>query len=222
MGLGGYTAVKALLKNKQFQGAMRDYAQRALYEIETGTSQGSRMARAVMGNNYAVQPTKGGVAKDIDIEALNKFAEPLRKSDSVIMLMNDFRDPIKTPIGDLKVDIDYMLNKAIGRDSGMRVNQIGFIKPTLEKPAYIVEKDGKFHFIRSFLDDEENVKKFLSVISDRDGNVKIVTSHILQDKNIKKIIEDGHIIEDFVSKNDTGRFTSGAGVRAESKTRYSN
>lgn len=130
--------------------------------------------------------------------------ESLKKSDSIVSFVNDFKKPIKTVIGKLKIDTDYMLNKALERDSGIRIDQIGYIKPTLERPAYIVEKDGKFHFIKPFIDEKDNVKKFLSVVSDRDGNINMVTSHILQNKNIRKIVKNGNIIEDFVSKNDTG------------------
>ena len=147
--------------------------------------------------------------KEVDIEAFNKFAEPLSKSDNVLEFVKDFAKPITTPIGDFKVDTAYMLNKAMERDGGLRINQIGYIKPTLERPAYIIEVDGKFHFIKPFIDESDNVKKFLSVVSDRDGNVKMVTSHILQDKNLKALVKKGNVIEDFVKKNDTEHITLG-------------
>ncbi len=142
--------------------------------------------------------------KEVDFAALDSFAEPLKKSDSIIKFMSDFKQPIKTFLGDFKIDIDYMLNKALERDGGKRIQMIGYIKPTLERPAYIIEKDGKNHFIKPFIDENDKLKKFLSVVADKDGNVNMVTSTILKNKDIKRIVKDGKIVKDFTSKLEAG------------------
>ena len=82
-----------------------------------------------------------------------------------------------------------MLNKSVERDSGLRIEILGYIKPTLERPAYIIENDGKFHFIKPYIDDKDKVKKFLSVVSDRNGNINMVTSTILKNNDISRIVK---------------------------------
>jgi len=136
----------------------------------------------------------------IDFQALNKFAEPLEKSDSIIKLVNDFKNPIKTPIGELKINMDYMLNKALERDNKARLEVIGYIKPTLQRPAYIINVDNKLHFIKPFIDEKDNTKKFLSVIPNRDNDVTMITSTIIQDRNIQRIVKDGKMIRDFTKE----------------------
>jgi hypothetical protein len=142
--------------------------------------------------------------KEVDFKSLDSFAEPLKKSDSIIKFMSDFKKPIKTFLGDFKIDIDYMLNKAIERDGGKRIQMIGYIKPTLERPAYIIEKDGKNHFIKPFIDENDKLKKFLSVVADKDGNINMVTSTILKNKDIKRIVKDGKIVKDFTNRLEAG------------------
>jgi len=141
--------------------------------------------------------------KQIDFQALNKFAEPLEKSDSILKVVNDFKNPIKTPLGELNINMDYMLNKAMERDGGKRLQMLGYIKPTLERPAYIVNVDGKLHFIKPFIDEKDQVKKFLSVIPDKDGSINMITSSILRDGTIKRIVKNGNIIKDF-TRLETG------------------
>jgi len=134
----------------------------------------------------------------IDFDALNKFAEPLEKSDSILKVVNDFKNPIKTPIGELKINMDYMLNKALERDNKARLEVIGYIKPTLQRPAYIINVDNKLHFIKPFIDEKDNTKKFLSVIPNRNNDVIMITSTIIQDRDIKRIINNGEVIKDFI------------------------
>lgn len=135
--------------------------------------------------------------KQIDFKALDKFAEPIQGRGELFGFLKDFENAVKTPIGDFKLDTDYILNKLAQRDNGKRFDFLSYIKPTLERPAYIVKLDEKFHFIKPFFDEKERVKKFLSVISDRDGKVNFVTTTPLKNNDIQKIIRNGEVIRDF-------------------------
>lgn len=137
--------------------------------------------------------------KNIDFDALDKFAEPMPEVKSILEFTNDFKDPVSTAIGDLKIDIDYLLNKSIDRDNGTRIDFMNLVKPALENPAYIVKHKGTFNFIKPFIDKRDKVKKFLSVVSDRDGNVKMVSAYKLSNTDIRNIVKNGEVIEDFVS-----------------------
>lgn len=136
--------------------------------------------------------------KEIDFEALDGFAVKMPEDKSILEFVNDFKEPIKTPIGDLKVDADYLLNKSLERDNGARIDFMNMVKPTLQEPAYIIKHKDTFNFIKPFIDNKDRVKKFLSVVSDRDGNVKLVSSYKFKNTDLRNIVKNGEIIEDFV------------------------
>ncbi len=137
--------------------------------------------------------------KTIDFKALDNFAQPIPKPKNVLNFVNDFKKPIKTAIGDLTIDVNYLLNKSLERDDGARIDFMNLVKPTLEEPAYIIKHKGTFNFIKPFINEKDKVKKFLSVVSDRDGYVKVVTAHKFSNTDIRNIVKNGEVIEDFVS-----------------------
>ncbi len=136
-----------------------------------------------------------------DRELLSKMAEVAVKEPepvSLPALMARTKEGVETPIGKLHIDFDYFLNKSTERDGGKRAQILHLIEPTLREPAFIVKHRDSFNFIKPFVDEGGKVKKFLSVVSDRSGRVKMVTSYRAMDKNILKILREGTVIEDFV------------------------
>jgi hypothetical protein len=147
-----------------------------------------------------------------DKEALEAAAVPEPKPISLAEFVAKFSKPIETPIGELRLDTDYYLNKAVERDGGARIDTIHLIEPTLKEPAYVVKYRDAYNFIKPFVDPNDRVKKFLSVVSDRDGNIKIVSAYRLKNTDIKNILKNGEVIVDNVVGGATpaGRGSTGS------------
>ena len=122
------------------------------------------------------------------------FAVKEPPETSIVAFLARTKEGIETPIGRLKIDTDYFLNKATERDKGKRTDIIHLIEPTLKDPAYIIKYRDGFNFIKPFKDGKGKVKKFLSVVSDRNGHIKMVTSYRIADSKLKKLIKEGEMI----------------------------
>lgn len=166
MGLGGYTAVKALLKNKQFQGAMRDYAQRALYEIETGISQNSRFAKAMMGNNYMVDPSKG-MQKEMrgiyNVTFNGKNATEVRKADGSL---------VEYAKGNLKYGADHIRVRHLGdnTDGELTTKELLNLGEIIRNGE--LTKDGSKHIYTYF---KEDGTRFRAIVGSNDKGETVIS-----------------------------------------------
>jgi len=83
IGLGGYTAVKAALKNKQVQGRLKEYAQRAINEIDYGTSHRANFGRSIVGQQNMFVGGKAGEAGAFSDVATKKTMREIDDSEAL-------------------------------------------------------------------------------------------------------------------------------------------
>lgn len=153
LGLGGYTAVKAMLKNKQFQGVLKEYAERAITELETGSSQGARFGRMFTGSNHIVDPSKG-MQKEMrgiyNVTFNGKNATEVRKADAdaIIKYERGFENS-NTGKGQGAVHIEkHLQDGSVGQVSKEELLNIGEVirngklYESYGKNVYELEKNG--------------------------------------------------------------------------------
>lgn len=141
--------------------------------------------------------SKAGEVHEVNTDKFHASAVAAPTETNIPKFMLDFKEPVKTPIGELKINTDYLLNKAMARDSGLRANELHLIKPTLTDPAYVVKYRDAYNFIKPFKVDGK-ITKFLSVVSDKNGDIRFVTSHKMKGNGYKKILNEGDVVVDNV------------------------
>lgn len=174
LGLGGYTAVKAMLKNKQFQGVLKDYAQRAITELETGSSQGARFGRMFTGSNHIVDPSKG-MQKEMrgiyNVTFNGKNATEVRKADSDAVIMYE-RGNAK--YGAIHIE-KHLQDGSVGQVSKEELLQMGR-----------VIRDGKLYesYGKNIYELTEDGVMFRVVTGGGNNKEKVIT--LYSDRNIRK------------------------------------
>lgn len=172
---------------------------------DVSTLPGDRKDKLVQNENGVLADAKvedtplsrAGEVHDVNTDKLHASAVDAPTETSIPKFMLDFKEPVKTPIGELKINTDYLLNKAMARDSGLRANELHLIKPTLTDPAYVVKYRDAYNFIKPFKVDGK-ITKFLSVVSDKNGDIRFVTSHKMKGNGYKKILNEGDVVVDNV------------------------
>lgn len=124
------------------------------------------------------------VPNDDLVLLLSKHAEKFRfVKYSYNNFINDFGVDfsVKTPLGNVIIDIEQF-EKINDKD---RTKYFGLIKPTLSNPTLIVKHRGSNLFIKSFIDTKRGEIYFVSVASNKNGELKIVSNH---EKNLSSIL----------------------------------
>ena len=142
--------------------------------------------------NLSKELDKKYILKDgsINEAAVRKEAEPfIEKEYSLENFKAEFPNgKVDTPIGEVDVSVSqfYKLGHK-GRDE-----YFGLIKPTLERPAFVVDFEDSTFFFKPFRD-KDGVVKFASVIKERDGGLDVVSNYPMKNRKFELITREGKI-----------------------------
>lgn len=137
------------------------------------------------------------------IKNISDYSEKLNPEFNLLTVMNHFKKPIKTPIGDLEIEPTKLFNH-LGDKAEIkfdkdgipqykkninRLNYISYIKPTFEKPMFIVKNDkDKYTFFKPFIDENNKITKFINVVL-VNGEIKAITSTPYKNTDIRNLIK---------------------------------
>ncbi len=144
------------------------------------------------GINLSKELEKKYILKDgsINEAAVRKEAEPfIEKEYSLENFKAEFPNgKVDTPIGEVSIE-SRQFNKLKFKG---RENFLGLIKPTLERPAFIVDFEDTTFFFKPFRD-KDGVIKFASVIKERDGGLDVVSNYPMKNRKFELITREGKI-----------------------------
>ena len=142
--------------------------------------------------NLSHELEKKYILKDgsINEAAVRKEAEPfIEKEYSLENFKAEFPNgKVDTPIGEVDISVSqfYKLGHK-GRDE-----YFGLIKPTLERPAFVVDFEDTTFFFKPFRD-KDGVIKFASVIKERDGGLDVVSNYPMKNRKFELITREGKV-----------------------------
>ena len=142
--------------------------------------------------NLSRELEKKYILKDgsINEAAVRKEAEPfIEKEYSLENFKAEFPNgKVDTPIGEVDISVSqfYKLGHK-GRDE-----YFGLIKPTLERPAFVVDFEDTTFFFKPFRD-KDGVIKFASVIKERDGGLDVVSNYPMKNRKFELITREGKV-----------------------------
>ena len=144
------------------------------------------------GVNLSHELEKKYILKDgsINEAAVRKEAEPfIEKEYSLENFKAEFPNgKVDTPIGE--VDISSSQFQKLERKG--REKYLGLIKPTLERPAFVVDFEDTTFFFKPFRD-KDGVIKFASVIKERDGGLDVVSNYPMKNRKFELITREGKV-----------------------------
>ena len=142
--------------------------------------------------NLSKELEKKYILKDgsINETAVRKEAEPfIEKEYSLENFKAEFPNgKVDTPIGE--VDISSSQFQKLERKG--REKYLGLIKPTLERPAFVVDFEDTTFFFKPFRD-KDGVIKFASVIKERDGGLDVVSNYPMKNRKFELITREGKV-----------------------------
>lgn len=142
--------------------------------------------------NLSKELEKKYILKDgsINEAAVRKEAEPfIEKEYSLENFKAEFPNgKVDTPVGEVSVE-SRQFNKLKFKG---RENFLGLIKPTLERPAFVVDFEDTTFFFKPFRD-KDGVIKFASVIKERDGGLDVVSNYPMKNRKFELITREGKI-----------------------------
>ena len=144
------------------------------------------------GINLSKELEKKYILKDgsINEAAIRKEAEPfIEKEYSLENFKAEFPNgKVDTPIGEVDISVSqfYKLGHK-GRDE-----YFGLIKPTLERPAFVVDFEDTTFFFKPFRD-KDGIVKFASVIKERDGGLDVVSNYPMKNRKFELITREGKV-----------------------------
>ena len=142
--------------------------------------------------NLSKELEKKYILKDgsINEAAVRKEAEPfIEKEYSLENFKAEFPNgKVDTPIGEVDISVSqfYKLGHK-GRDE-----YFGLIKPTLERPAFVVDFEDTTFFFKPFRD-KDGVIKFASVIKERDGGLDVVSNYPMKNRKFELITRESKV-----------------------------
>ena len=166
------------------------YQEHPLHTLDAPRSERVNMDRGDL--NLSKELEKKYILKDgsINEAAVRKEAEPfIEKEYSLENFKAEFPNgKVDTPVGEVDVSVSqfYKLGHK-GRDE-----YFGLIKPTLERPAFVVDFEDSTFFFKPFRD-KDGVVKFASVIKERDGGLDVVSNYPMKNRKFELITRDGKI-----------------------------
>ena len=142
--------------------------------------------------NLSHELEKKYILKDgsINEAAVRKEAEPfIEKEYSLENFKAEFPNgKVDTPIGEVAVS-NYQFEKLNFKG---REKYLGLIKPTLERPAFVVDFEDTTFFFKPFRD-KDGVVKFASVIKERDGGLDVTSNYPMANRKFELITREGKI-----------------------------
>lgn len=142
--------------------------------------------------NLSKELEKKYILKDgsINEAAVRKEAEPfIEKEYSLENFKAEFPNgKVDTPVGEVSIE-SRQFNKLKFKG---RENFLGLIKPTLERPAFVVDFEDTTFFFKPFRD-KDGVIKFASVIKERDGGLDVVSNYPMKNRKFELITREGKI-----------------------------
>ena len=142
--------------------------------------------------NLSKELEKKYILKDgsINEAAVRKEAEPfIEKEYSLENFKAEFPNgKVDTPIGEVSIE-SRQFNKLKFKG---RENFLGLIKPTLERPAFVVDFEDTTFFFKPFRD-KDGVIKFASVIKERDGGLDVVSNYPMKNRKFELITREGKV-----------------------------
>ena len=142
--------------------------------------------------NLSKELEKKYILKDGSINevAVRKEAEPfIEKEYSLENFKDEFPNgKVDTPIGEVAVS-NYQFEKLNFKG---REKYLGLIKPTLERPAFVVDFEDTTFFFKPFRD-KDGVVKFASVIKERDGGLDVTSNYPMANRKFELIAREGKV-----------------------------
>lgn len=142
--------------------------------------------------NLSKELEKKYILKDgsINEAAVRKEAEPfIEKEYSLENFKDEFPNgKVDTPIGEVSIE-SRQFNKLKFKG---RENFLGLIKPTLERPAFVVDFEDATFFFKPFRD-KDGIIKFASVIKERDGGLDVVSNYPMKNRKFELITREGKV-----------------------------
>ena len=95
---------------------------------------------------------------------------------------------VQTPIGEVNIgSFQFKKLQIKGREK-----YLGLIKPTLEKPSFVVDFEDTTFFFKAFKD-EKGVVKFASVTKERDGVIDVTSNYPMAGRKFELLIRKGKV-----------------------------
>ena len=167
-----------------------EYQKHPLYTLDAPRSERVNISRGDL--NLSKELEKKYILKDgsINEAAIRKEAEPfIEKEYSLENFKAEFPNgKVDTPIGEVGIE-SRQFNKLKFKG---RENFLGLIKPTLERPAFVVDFEDTTFFFKPFRD-KDGVIKFASVIKERDGGLDVVSNYPMKNRKFELIAREGKV-----------------------------
>lgn len=126
----------------------------------------------------------------INRSAVAKEATPfIKKEYTFENFKADFpQGKAQTPIGEVNIgSFQFKKLQIKGREK-----YLGLIKPTLEKPSFIVDFEDTTFFFKAFKD-EKGVVKFASVTKERNGVIDVTSNYPIAGRKFELLIREGKV-----------------------------
>ena len=165
-----------------------EYHKHPLHTLDAPRGERVNMDRGDL--NLSKELEKKYILKDgsINEAAVRKEAEPfIEKEYSLENFKAEFPNgKVDTPVGEVDISVSqfYKLGHK-GRDE-----YFGLIKPTLERPAFVVDFEDTTFFFKPFRD-KDGVVKFASVIKERDGGLDVISNYPMKNRKFELITREG-------------------------------
>jgi len=167
-----------------------EYQKHPLHTLDAPRGERVNISRGDL--NLSKELEKKYILKDgsINEAAVRKEAEPfIEKEYNLENFKAEFPNgKVDTPIGEVGISVSqfYKLGHK-GRDE-----YFGLIKPTLERPAFVVDFEDTTFFFKPFRD-KDGVVKFASVIKERDGGLDVISNYPMKNRKFELIAREGKV-----------------------------
>ena len=167
-----------------------EYQKHPLHTLDAPRGERVNIGRGDL--NLSKELEKKYILKDgsINEAAVGKEAEPfIEKEYSLENFKAEFSNgKVDTPIGE--VDISSSQFQKLERKG--RKKYLGLIKPTLERPVFVVDFEDTTFFFKPFRD-KDGVVKFASVIKERDGGLDVISNYPMKNRKFELITREGKV-----------------------------
>ena len=167
-----------------------EYQKHPLHTLDAPRGERVNMGRGDL--NLSKELEKKYILKDgsINEAAVRKEAEPfIEKEYNLENFKAEFPNgKVDTPIGEVNIS-SFQLKKL---ELKGREKYLGLIKPTLERPAFVVDFEDTTFFFKPFRD-KDGVVKFASVIKERDGGLDVTSNYPMANRKFELIAREGKV-----------------------------
>lgn len=158
-----------------------EYQKHPLHTLDAPRGERVNIGRGDL--NLSKELEKKYILKDgsVNEAAVRKEAEPfIEKEYSLENFKAEFPSgKVDTPIGEVNIS-SFQLKKL---ELKGREKYLGLIKPTLERPAFVVDFEDTTFFFKPFRD-KDGIVKFASVIKERDGGLDVISNYPMKNRNL--------------------------------------